>query len=86
VTRALETDPSDEWLWSKAAQLDTSIDALLMEASPQMVPRMQTWMYSAGISIVVLEPDMRSAMTLPQTLELLAARKARFAEPIATYF
>jgi hypothetical protein len=82
----LETDSSDEWLWSKAAQLDTSIDALLMEASPQMAPRTQTWVYSTGISIFVLEPDMRSAMALPQTLELLAARKGRFAEPIATYF
>jgi cellulose biosynthesis protein BcsQ len=83
---AVEADSSDEWLWSKAAQLDNSIDALLMEASPRMAPRTQTWVYSTGVSIFVLEPDMRSAMALPHALELLAARRARFAEPIATYF
>jgi cellulose biosynthesis protein BcsQ len=83
---AVETDSTDEWLWSNVTQLDTSIDALLMEVGPQMAPRTQTWLYSTGVSIFVLEPDMRSAMALPQILELLAARKARFAEPIATYF
>jgi cellulose biosynthesis protein BcsQ len=82
----LEADTTDEWLWRKAAQLDRSIDALLMEASPQMASRTQTWVCSAGISIFVLEPDMRSAMALPKTVELLAARQARFAEPAATYF
>jgi cellulose biosynthesis protein BcsQ len=83
---SLEADTTDEWLWKKAAQLDRDIDALLMEASPQMAARTQTWVYSAGISIFVLEPDMRSAMALPKTLELLAATQARFAEPVATYF
>ncbi|HEY1948372.1 MAG TPA: cellulose synthase operon protein YhjQ/BcsQ [Bryobacteraceae bacterium] len=82
----LDTDSTDEWLWSNVAQLDTSIDALLMEVGPQMAPRTQTWLYSTGVSIFVLEPDMRSAMALPQILDVLAARKARFAEPIATYF
>jgi cellulose biosynthesis protein BcsQ len=83
---AADLDLSDEWLWNKVAQLDTNIDALLMEANPRMAPRTQNWVYSTGVSIIVLEPDMRSAMALPQTLEFLAARKTRFPEPIATYF
>ncbi len=79
-------EANDAWLWNAIADLGVEIDRVLLKSWPQMADKTERWMYSSGVSIVVVVPDVRSAVGVKRITHSLQESRARLGSPAPAYF
>jgi cellulose synthase operon protein YhjQ len=77
---------NDQWLCDAVDPLRGSIERILFECSGTMDPRSDESLWRSAISLVVLVPDMRSAVGIRRVIRQFHEREQRLGFAIPKYF
>ena len=82
----LDQQSNDAWLWNAISDLGPEVDRVLLDSWPQMAEETERWIYGSGLSVVVVVPDVRSAIGIKRVTHSFQEAQKKIGHQAQAYF